>query len=243
MRAGFHPGKTAVLIARRSGGRLSRRRSIRAWRSGAVSRRNAYRVRRSRSVRFRLTKPPRIGRPPEYPSTYRDLALVVGVDVTAGAIEAGRLDAARSALHRRPRLRRVPRPAGRRGTKELGGTRHAATFRRNDNRRRGRRRDRAAARRDARAVWSRDPHVIRRLRVARRRSSSSCSPSQRAKGIRAASSAELGGAVAVTAALVTPWFYNGSFDSQIEATHQARPRLGARHRHVRHRACSPTSSS
>ena len=28
---------------------------------------------------------------------------------------------------------------------------------------------------------------------------------------------ELGGAVAVTAALVTPWFYNGSFDSQIEA--------------------------
>jgi uncharacterized membrane protein required for colicin V production len=27
---------------------------------------------------------------------------------------------------------------------------------------------------------------------------------------------ELGGAVAVTAALVTPWFYNGSFDSQIE---------------------------
>ncbi len=28
---------------------------------------------------------------------------------------------------------------------------------------------------------------------------------------------ELGGAVAVTAALVTPWFYNGSLDSQIEA--------------------------
>jgi membrane protein required for colicin V production len=27
---------------------------------------------------------------------------------------------------------------------------------------------------------------------------------------------ELGGAVAVTAALVTPWFYNGSFDPQIE---------------------------
>ncbi|MBV9233637.1 MAG: CvpA family protein [Candidatus Eremiobacteraeota bacterium] len=27
---------------------------------------------------------------------------------------------------------------------------------------------------------------------------------------------ELGGAVAVTAGLVTPWFYNGSFDSQIE---------------------------
>ncbi len=27
---------------------------------------------------------------------------------------------------------------------------------------------------------------------------------------------ELGGAVAVTAALVTPWFYNGSFDAQIE---------------------------
>jgi uncharacterized membrane protein required for colicin V production len=27
---------------------------------------------------------------------------------------------------------------------------------------------------------------------------------------------ELGGAVAVTAALVTPWFYNGSLDSQIE---------------------------
>lgn len=29
--------------------------------------------------------------------------------------------------------------------------------------------------------------------------------------------AELGGAVAVTAALVTPWFYNGGFDRQIEA--------------------------
>lgn len=28
---------------------------------------------------------------------------------------------------------------------------------------------------------------------------------------------ELGGAVAVTAALVTPWFYNGSADAQIEA--------------------------
>lgn len=28
---------------------------------------------------------------------------------------------------------------------------------------------------------------------------------------------ELGGAVAVTAALVTPWFYNGRFDPQIEA--------------------------
>jgi uncharacterized membrane protein required for colicin V production len=28
--------------------------------------------------------------------------------------------------------------------------------------------------------------------------------------------AELGGAVAVTAALITPWFYNGSFDRQIE---------------------------
>ncbi len=28
---------------------------------------------------------------------------------------------------------------------------------------------------------------------------------------------ELGGAVAVTAALITPWFYNGSLDSQIEA--------------------------
>lgn len=27
---------------------------------------------------------------------------------------------------------------------------------------------------------------------------------------------ELGGAVAVTAALVTPWFYNGSFDAEIE---------------------------
>jgi membrane protein required for colicin V production len=27
---------------------------------------------------------------------------------------------------------------------------------------------------------------------------------------------ELGGAVAATAALVTPWFYNGAFDSQIE---------------------------
>ena len=33
---------------------------------------------------------------------------------------------------------------------------------------------------------------------------------------------ELGGAVAVTAALVTPWFYNGTFDAQIEnLTHLA----------------------
>lgn len=29
---------------------------------------------------------------------------------------------------------------------------------------------------------------------------------------------ELGGAVAVAGALITPWFYNGSFDPQIEAT-------------------------
>jgi uncharacterized membrane protein required for colicin V production len=40
--------------------------------------------------------------------------------------------------------------------------------------------------------------------------------------------AELGGAVAVTAALVTPWFYNGSFDSQIESI----TRLGAGSAHV-----------
>jgi uncharacterized membrane protein required for colicin V production len=34
---------------------------------------------------------------------------------------------------------------------------------------------------------------------------------------------ELGGAVAVTAALVTPWFYNGSLDSQIEAVTKLGP--------------------
>jgi uncharacterized membrane protein required for colicin V production len=39
---------------------------------------------------------------------------------------------------------------------------------------------------------------------------------------------ELGGAVAVTAALVTPWFYNGSFDSQIEKV----TRLGPGSAHV-----------
>jgi uncharacterized membrane protein required for colicin V production len=39
---------------------------------------------------------------------------------------------------------------------------------------------------------------------------------------------ELGGAVAVTAALVTPWFYNGFFDSQIAAV----TRLGPGSAHV-----------
>jgi uncharacterized membrane protein required for colicin V production len=39
---------------------------------------------------------------------------------------------------------------------------------------------------------------------------------------------ELGGAVAVTAALITPWFYNGSLDSQIEAI----TRLGPGSAHV-----------
>jgi uncharacterized membrane protein required for colicin V production len=39
---------------------------------------------------------------------------------------------------------------------------------------------------------------------------------------------ELGGAVAVTAALVTPWFYNGAIDSQIEAV----TRLGPGSAHV-----------
>lgn len=34
---------------------------------------------------------------------------------------------------------------------------------------------------------------------------------------------ELGGAVAVTAALVTPWFYNGFLDSQIEAVTKLGP--------------------
>jgi uncharacterized membrane protein required for colicin V production len=34
---------------------------------------------------------------------------------------------------------------------------------------------------------------------------------------------ELGGAVAVTGALVTPWFYNGSFDPQIERLTQLGP--------------------
>jgi uncharacterized membrane protein required for colicin V production len=34
---------------------------------------------------------------------------------------------------------------------------------------------------------------------------------------------ELGGAVAVTAALVTPWFYNGAFDPQIERLFNAGP--------------------
>ena len=34
---------------------------------------------------------------------------------------------------------------------------------------------------------------------------------------------ELGGAVAVTAGLVTPWFYNGSFDSQIEGVTKLGP--------------------
>ncbi len=34
---------------------------------------------------------------------------------------------------------------------------------------------------------------------------------------------ELGGAVAVTAALITPWFYNGSLDSQIEAVTKLGP--------------------
>lgn len=39
---------------------------------------------------------------------------------------------------------------------------------------------------------------------------------------------ELGGAVAVAGALITPWFYNGSFDSQIEQT----LRLGPGSAHV-----------
>jgi uncharacterized membrane protein required for colicin V production len=34
---------------------------------------------------------------------------------------------------------------------------------------------------------------------------------------------ELGGAVAVTGALVTPWFYNGAFDPQIEQTFKLGP--------------------
>jgi uncharacterized membrane protein required for colicin V production len=37
------------------------------------------------------------------------------------------------------------------------------------------------------------------------------------KGYRRGFVSELGGAVAVTAALVTPWFYNGALDGQIEA--------------------------
>ncbi len=37
------------------------------------------------------------------------------------------------------------------------------------------------------------------------------------KGFRRGFVSELGGAVAVTAALVTPWFYNGSLDGQIAA--------------------------
>jgi len=37
------------------------------------------------------------------------------------------------------------------------------------------------------------------------------------KGYRRGFVSELGGAVAVTAALVTPWFYNGSLDGQIAA--------------------------
>jgi phenylalanyl-tRNA synthetase beta chain len=84
-RAGFHPGKTAALsLDGRDVGYLGKIDPRLAKRSDL--RRNAYLcVVDIRALPAYAT--PSYSPPSRYPSTYRDLALVVGVDVTAGAIE------------------------------------------------------------------------------------------------------------------------------------------------------------
>ena len=84
-RAGFHPGKTAALsLDGRDVGYLGKIDPRLAKRSDL--RRNAYLcVVNIRALPAYAT--PSYSPPSRYPSTYRDLALVVGVDVTAGAIE------------------------------------------------------------------------------------------------------------------------------------------------------------
>ena len=85
MRAGFHPGKTAVLsLDGREAGYLGKIDPRLAKRSGL--RRNAY-VCVVEIGALPAYETPAYSPPSRYPSTYRDLALVVGVDVTAGAIE------------------------------------------------------------------------------------------------------------------------------------------------------------
>ncbi|HEY2554392.1 MAG TPA: hypothetical protein VGI15_04005, partial [Candidatus Cybelea sp.] len=84
-RAGFHPGKTAVLsLDGREAGYLGKIDPRLAKRSDL--RRNAYLC----IVDIRALpsyETPSYSPPSRFPSTYRDLALIVGVDVAAGAIE------------------------------------------------------------------------------------------------------------------------------------------------------------
>ena len=154
--------------------------------------------------------------PSKFPSTYRDVALVVGVDVAARDLERA-IAVALGPVCTRVRVFDEFRgaAAGRR-TKEPGRTRYPAAFRRDDHRPRGRCGGCEAARRGARAFWSRSSNVMGGfvwpdivilivLAIATY------------KGFRRGFVSELGGAVAVTAALVTPWFYNGSLDGQIAA--------------------------
>jgi phenylalanyl-tRNA synthetase beta chain len=84
-RAGFHPGKTAVLsLHGREAGYLGKIDPRVAKRNDL--RRNAYLC----IVDIRALPPyetPSYSPPSRYPSTYRDLALIVAIDVAAGAIE------------------------------------------------------------------------------------------------------------------------------------------------------------
>jgi phenylalanyl-tRNA synthetase beta chain len=85
-RAGFHPGKTAVLSLKgREVGYLGKIDPRLAKRSDL--RRNAY-LCVVDICALPAYETPSYSPPSRYPSTYRDLALIVGVDVTAGAIEA-----------------------------------------------------------------------------------------------------------------------------------------------------------
>jgi phenylalanyl-tRNA synthetase beta chain len=84
-RPGFHPGKTAVLsLDGREAGYLGKIDPRLAKRSDL--RRNAYLC----IVDLRALPPyeiPSYSPPSRFPSTYRDLALIVGIDVAAGTIE------------------------------------------------------------------------------------------------------------------------------------------------------------
>ncbi|HEY4433061.1 MAG TPA: phenylalanine--tRNA ligase subunit beta [Candidatus Cybelea sp.] len=84
-RAGFHPGKTAMLsLDGREAGYLGKIDPRLAKRNNL--RRNAYLC----IVDIRALpsyEAPAYSPPSRYPSTYRDLALIVGIDVAAGAIE------------------------------------------------------------------------------------------------------------------------------------------------------------
>ena len=233
MRAGFHPGKTAVLSLDDRGGRLSRLHRSAPGEAERSRARNAYLCVLDDRCAVRLTKPPRTCRRPSF---RRPIAISRSSSASTSlrvrskepiSTQLGRLCTASGVFdeYRGPQIGE--------GRKSLGGTRHAAALRRDDHRRGSRRRDRARCSTRCATQFGADdsnviggiawPDVVIVIVLAIATS----------KAISRGFVSELGGAVAVTAALVTPWFYNGSFDSQIEANLEARAGLGARRRNVR----------